>query len=415
MSVSRPDNERREAACADPGSTDLTAEEFLRYSRHLQLPGFSAETQGKLRKARVLVIGAGGLGAPVLQYLAAAGVGQLTILDGDDIELSNLQRQVLFTTDQVGAGKAQAAAASVSALNPEVKVDFRPFYLDADNAGELITDSDLLIDCTDNLATRYLINDACVQLGKPWIFASIYRFAGQLALFEGGGRPCFRCLFPDAAGAPDCNDAGVLGVLPGLLGMLQANEAIKYLTGLGDTVAGQLLTVDALRMSWKTFRLGADPDCPACGSRPVPGVEASLQDTGGRQTSAPGGPVTGIHADAPAPAGPEDLFVEEIVNEISPAQLKTLLAENPGLVLIDLRDAGLHRAFNLGGENISADDLASRINDLDPDAETLLYCQFGKRSLGAAHFLLQSGFTRVGSLTGGVENYLKFRIDGGSD
>ncbi len=413
MSAATPDQQGTAGAAPEAGA--LTEAEFLRYSRHLQLPGFGLQAQTELKQSRVLVVGAGGLGAPVLQYIAAAGVGRITIVDGDAVELSNLQRQVLFDTAQIGDNKAQAAAARIRGLNPAVKVSTRPVYLDGDNARDLIDECDLVIDCTDNLPTRYLINECCVQLLKPWIFASIYHFAGQLSLFEGKQGPCFRCLFPEAAGAPDCNEAGVLGVLPGLLGMFQANEAIKYLAGIGDSIAGQLLTVDALSLTWKSFTLTVDPDCPDCGTRPNFPPELPAEEPVciyGPDPERAGG---SMEPDGEEPTHQEEYFDEEVVNEISPAQLKKLLAHHPELVMIDLREPELHRAFNLGGENIGADELASRVNDLDPDAETLLYCQFGKRSLGAAHFLLQSGFTRVGSLTGGVEDYLKARINGGDD
>ena len=253
---------------------NLDAEQLDRYSRHVIMDDVGPAGQAALLDASVLVVGAGGLGSPVVQYLAAAGVGRLGIADADDVELSNLQRQVIHGTDDVGRPKVDSAAEFVAALNPDVRVDRHPVRVDATNVEALVADYDAVVDASDNFPTRFLLNDACVLAGVPLVHGAIYRFEGQ-ATTVAGGKPCYRCLFPEAppeGAIPDCATAGVLGVLPGTVGAIQATEVVKLLVGHGETLAGRLLVYDAAEMTTETVPIASDPDCPVCGADPIDGV-----------------------------------------------------------------------------------------------------------------------------------------------
>lgn len=356
---------------ADP---PFSAREWLRYARQVQLPEVGPEGQRRLRDARVLIVGAGGLGAPAALYLAGAGVGRLTLVDGDAVALSNLHRQVLYREADAGADKARAAAARLQERNRDIEVRAVAGPLAAGNADELVAAADLVLDCTDQLAVRYLLNAACRRHAKPWLFAAVDRFAGQLALFDPAGA-CFECLYPDhPRGLLDCAAAGVLGVVPGLLGLLQAGEALKQLLGLEPPSRNHLLLWDALGLELRRLRLRPDPACPCCAS-------------GGR--AAPPA--------APACAAPADW-------ELDPAAFAAALAA-PGRRLIDVRSPAEFAAFNIGGENIPLDEL--RAADPRPGEVALLVCQTGVRSRRAAERLRAAGAGAAFSLRGGIVAWLE--------
>ncbi len=358
----------------------FTPQEWLRYTRHIQLPEFGAHGQARLKKASVLMVGMGGLGCPVSAYLTAAGVGHLVLVDGDRIELTNLQRQVLYTVDDIGRPKATTAKQKLRALNPDISIDAIDRYFDWQTAGD-IGNIDLVLDCSDNFATRYLINDFCLQYAIPWIYASIHQFTGQCALFTPGGG-CFRCVFPAApAQAEDCNTAGVIGTLPGLLGLLQANEAIKHLAGLETPLQGHLLLVDGKKLSLQRIALTADADC-RCRSVPVV-IDKHAADY--REACAQA--VADNHS---CTIAPEDFNV--LRNEAS-------------ATLLDVRSEEERRGFHIGGRHVAHTALAAHLSELDKHPLYLCYCQSGKRSREAAELLLQNGF-KARSLAGGLAAWL---------
>lgn len=357
-------------------------DEWLRYTRHIQLPQIGAEGQNRLKNAKVLMVGAGGLGSPVGFYLAAAGIGKITIIDGDTVDLSNLQRQILFTTNDIGKSKAVTAKQRLLALNPSINVTAIEDAFNLNNAEALIKSHDLMIDCTDNFATRYLINDYCVQLKKPWVFASIFQFSGQCALFTPQSA-CFRCVFPEApVDAPDCNSAGVLGVLPGILGCLQANEAIKYLTGIKQGIENNLLIVEALSMEFRKIKLQKNPECQACGEAPSTDLLSSNN------------PDYAVYCST-------DNLKE---NEVDVASFQKTDADNTQI--IDVRSKAEHQAFNIGGENIPLENILHEDFAFDEGKTVVCYCQSGARSLKAANHLNSQGIHAL-SLQGGLNNYLK--------
>ncbi len=354
----------------------LSANERERYSRHLLLPEIGEAGQEKLKAARVLVIGAGGLGSPASLYLAAAGIGTLGIVDHDRVDLSNLQRQILFDGASVGAGKAAAAQARLRALNGEIKVVAHEFELRAANALELLRSYDCIVDGSDRLTTRYLVNDACVLLKRPLVSAAIHRFEGQAMTYVPGQGPCYRCLFPEssAAVAPNCAEAGVLGVLPGMLGALQATEAIKVLLGIGAPLVGRLMTFDALAMEWREFRFRRRSDCAVCGDAPT---------------------ITALHAPVRWP-------------RVTAAELRQLLvAANGGPkaapTLVDVREVHEFQAGHIDGSiNIPLGDLARRIGELPARAEMVFVCRSGSRSRTACELSARAGVQRVADLEGGL-------------
>lgn len=379
----------------DPPS-QFEAREWLRYTRHIQLPGFGVEGQRRLQQSRVLVIGCGGLGSPLLLYLAAAGVGRLTLVDGDSVDLTNLQRQILYTEADLGLAKAEVAARRLRALNSDIDVTAVGDSFGAAAAGEsdegnwqkeraLVEAHDLLVDCTDNFASRYLINDLCVEYNKPWVYASIFQFAGQCALFEPGG-PCFRCLFPESpVNLPDCNTAGVLGVLPGLLGAFQANEVLKYLAGLPTPLASHLLLLEALDLEFRRIQLQADPACPVCSpNKAVP-----------RSNRSEHGPSAGGRS--------ED---DSETMEISAEAFAQMAGES--FTLLDVRSDTERQAFHIGGEHIELAALTEAGQGLPKTPAIICYCQSGQRSLEAARRLSEAGYS-ARSLAGGLAAWLKYQ------
>ena len=365
-----------------PTEPTFSAAETNRYSRHLLLPEIGAAGQGKLRAARVLVVGCGGLGCPVLQYLAAAGVGTLGLLDFDAVDESNLQRQVLYATADVGRPKATVAAEKLRAQNPFVALHAHQTVLSAANALALLADYDLVVDCSDNFATRYLISDACVVLGKPLVFGAIFKFEGQVSVFNYQNGPTYRCLHPvpPAPGeAPSCAQIGVLGVLPGLIGTMQANEALKIILGIGEVLSGRLLLVDALSMRFQTIRFRA--------------VAAHQQRAG-------------LADDYAAFCGEPPLAVAPaLVPEIGADELKAWQQSGRPLQLLDVREPHEHARRSIGGQLLPLGQLAAHLPELRPDVPVVVYCASGVRSQQAAQLLLASGFAEVYSLRNGLADY----------
>ena len=358
-----------------PYTEAFSSAERLRYQRHFQLAGFSAAGQEKLKHARVLIVGVGGLGCPAAQYLAAAGVGRLTLLDADDVSLSNLQRQILFTVDDVGAPKALVAKRRLEQLNNDITITAITELLNPANAATLIAQSDLIIDCTDNFHTRFLINDVCAAYKKPWLYSSVLGFSGQLGLFA-PGKACFRCVFPEVSEVADCNQAGVLGVVPGLLGVLQATEAIKFLTDLPGSISNQLMQIDALAMSFKSIKLSRDEDCVICSG--LKGWQDNLTD---------------YHSQGYLP----EYTSRELTSGDVARQLK-----NNTIVLIDVRSTQEHQQDNIGGESVPLELITSGQYCINSDQQYLFYCQSGARSMAAVIYLLNNNINNVWSLSGGL-------------
>ena len=364
----------------------LSASERERYSRHLLLPEIGEAGQQRLKAARVLVVGAGGLGSPASLYLAAAGIGTLGIVDHDRVDISNLQRQLLFDGADVGASKAIAAQARLRALNGEINVVAHELELRAANALELMQQYDCIIDGSDRLATRYLVNDACVLLKRPLVSAAIHRFEGQAMTYLPDEGPCYRCLFPQssAAMAPNCAEAGVLGVLPGMLGALQATETIKVLLGIGVPLVGRLLTFDALAMEWHEFRFRRRADCAVCGATPSIRTLADSEATC-RSESAGNWP------------------------RLKPAELQQLIAKKNGAsdkspVVVDVREKHEYAAGHLTGSvNIPLGDLATRFEELPADSAVVFICRSGGRSQAACELAARGGVRSVSDLEGGLK------------
>ena len=367
---------------------ELEPEELVRYSRHITLSEVGEEGQRRLKHASVLIVGAGGLGSPAALYLAAAGVGHLGIADFDAVDLSNLQRQVLHDTASIGSKKTESARARLRGINPHVEVDAIDAELTSANALQIIGEYDLVIDGTDNFKTRYLTNDACVLLGRPNIYGSVLRFEGQASVFATPDGPCYRCLFrepPPAGLVPNCADAGVLGVLPGLVGTIQATEAIKLILGAGDPLVGRLLLVDALRMSFRTIRLRRDPECPACGTRELKELIdydefcGTANSTAARHTG---------------------------VREVAPLELAERLRRGDPLELIDVREPYEWRIARIDGARlVPLGRIGASLAELPRDREIVLYCHHGVRSLAAAEFLAAQGFDGTWNLSGGIDRW----------
>jgi molybdopterin/thiamine biosynthesis adenylyltransferase/rhodanese-related sulfurtransferase len=362
----------------------LSSSERDRYSRHLLLPEIGAAGQERLKAARVLVVGAGGLGSPASLYLAAAGIGTLGIADCDRVELSNLQRQLLFDTAQLGASKAQAAQIRLRALNPEIDVITHDVELNADNAMEVLRQYDCVLDGSDRLTTRYLVNDACVLLKLRLVSAAIHRFEGQAMTYVPALGPCYRCLFPESVddAVASCAEAGVLGVLPGMLGVLQATEAIKLILGIGEPLVGRLVTYDALAMEWREFRFSRREDCAVCGSNPT---ITSLQ---------PG--AEGCRVNSPAK-----------VERLKPRQLRGLLEQissrGKEYTVIDVREPREFAVGHIRGSvNIPLRDIPQRLPDISASTRLVFLCRSGGRSREACKLALQAGFEKVANLDGGM-------------
>jgi len=376
-----------------PSFPALDADELQRYHRHLILPEIGADGQRRLKAARVLLIGAGGLGSPAALYLAAAGVGQLGVVDADDVELSNLQRQVLHDTESVGTPKVESAAARLRAINPHVEVVTHRTRLTSANAMRLLADHDVIVDGSDNFPTRYLVNDACVLLGKPNVYGSVLRFEGQASVFSVGDGPCYRCLFrdpPPPGLVQNCADSGVLGVLPGLIGVVQAAEAIKLITGAGELLAGRLLLVDGLRMRFRTIDVARDPECRACGTREI----TTLIDYEA---------FCGVAPAAPTNASADDDSDED---EITPRALAERMSVRTAPSLLDVREPYEWMIARLpDAQLVPLDALPDAVSTLDPGAELVVYCHHGIRSTAAVAWLRERGFRRVRNLTGGIDRW----------
>ena len=367
-------------------AVSLSKEEILRYSRHLIMPEVGMEGQLKLKQAKVLCIGTGGLGAPLGLYLAAAGVGRIGLVDFDTVDFTNLQRQVLFGTSDVGRPKIEAAAEHLRNLNPTIQIDTFETRLTSENALDLFKDYDIIVDGTDNFPTRYLVNDACVLLGKPNVYGSIFRFEGQITIFGAPGGPCYRCLYPEPPPpglVPSCAEGGVLGVLPGIVGTIQAAETLKLIIGKGDPLIGRLLLFDALGMKFRELKLRKNQECPVCGDHPtVTKLIDYAEFCGLRGEEAPAPPTT--------------------VPEITPRELKARLDRGDDIYVLDVREPHEYQICNIGGHLIPLGDLASRVNELDSSREIVAHCRTGKRSAQASEFLLKAGFRKISNLKGGI-------------
>jgi molybdopterin/thiamine biosynthesis adenylyltransferase/rhodanese-related sulfurtransferase len=401
----RTETVREEGDDRMPDLPELSSAESLRYARHIVLDQVGEEGQRRLKAARVLIVGAGGLGSPASLYLAAAGVGTLGLVDDDRVDASNLQRQVLYGEGDLGRPKLEAARERLMDLNPHIDVVLHPERLTSENALRIIGGYDIVVDGTDNFPTRYLVNDACVLLGKRNVYGSILKFDGQVSVFAGGDdAPCYRCLFrepPPPGLVPSCAEGGVLGVLPGVIGSLQGLETLKLITGAGDTLVGRLLLFDGLTLRFRELKLRRNPDCPVCGDEPTVtelidyevfcGVESG---DGGRESGAGSHADTHSHADTGA-----------LPDEIGAAELKARLDAGADLDLIDVREPFEWKIFNLGeygAKLIPLNQLEARLGDLDPEREIVFYCRSGARSGNVTDYLRSQGFDRVRNLVGGI-------------
>jgi sulfur-carrier protein adenylyltransferase/sulfurtransferase len=374
------------SAVAEPETVTLSNEEVARYSRHLILPEVGMQGQLKLKQAKVALIGAGGLGAPLGLYLAAAGVGRIGIVDFDVVDASNLQRQVIHGTRDLGRKKLDSAADRMRDINPNVTIDKFDAGLSSENALEILKDYDLVIDGTDNFPTRYLVNDACVLLKKPNVYGSIFRFEGQATVFAYEDGPCYRCLYPEPPPpglVPSCAEGGVLGILPGLIGVIQATEAVKIILGLGETLKNRLLLYDALGMRFRELKLRRDRNCPACGDHPTITKLIDYQEFCGiRPMASQAAPAEGV---------------------IDVTEVKQKLDRGDDFVLIDVREPHEYQIARIPGARlIPLGELPKHLNELDPDADIVAHCKTGGRSQKAVDLLKQNGFRHVRNMTGGI-------------
>jgi adenylyltransferase/sulfurtransferase len=378
-------------ATFDPAAATLSADEIRRYSRHLVLPEVGLEGQRAIKAARVLCIGAGGLGSPVSMYLAAAGVGTLGIVDYDVVEFSNLQRQILHMTRDVGRPKIESARERLAGINPEIRVETHAFALSSANALDLVSRYDIVVDGSDNFPTRYLVNDACVLTHRPYVYGSIFRFEGQVSVFAAEGGPCYRCLYPEPPPpglVPSCAEGGVLGVVPGMIGTIQANEALKLILKAGETLVGRILILDALGMTFREIRLKRDPECPVCGDHPT---IRELQD----YEQFCGMTIPGQATETAGAADPPDF-------DLSPEDLHRDLEQGRPLLLLDVREPMEFQLTRLPDAFlIPLGDLAERLGDLDSTRDIVVYCHYGIRSVHATHLLRAAGF-RARNLKGGI-------------
>lgn len=367
----------------------LSNEEVLRYSRHLILPDVGLDGQRKLKTARVLLVGAGGLGSPAALYLAAAGVGTLGLVDFDVVDLTNLQRQILHGTRDVGRSKLDSAVDRIVDLNPHVQVETFHTRLASDNALDIVRAFDLVVDGTDNFPTRYLINDACVLTGRPNVYGSIFRFEGQASVFATPDGPCYRCLFrepPPPGLVPSCAEGGVLGVLPGLIGTIQATEAVKLILGLGDSLAGRLLLIDALRMQFRTVTVRRDPACPACGTRELTAL-IDYEDFCGLRAAAE-------ESDGPA------------IPKITPLELAAKRARGDDFDLLDVREPHEFEIAHIEGARlVPLSTLPDVLPTLAREREIVVHCKLGSRSARAVRLLQEAGFAHARSMTGGITRW----------
>ncbi|MGP8253247.1 MAG: molybdopterin-synthase adenylyltransferase MoeB [Terracidiphilus sp.] len=367
---------------------ELTAEELARYSRHLILPEVGEEGQRKLKAAKVLCVGTGGLGSPLAFYLAAAGVGTLGLVDFDVVDASNLQRQIIHSTADIGRKKLDSAAEKLKALNPAMNIVKHETMLSSANALEIVKDYDIVADGTDNFPTRYLVNDACVLLHKPNVYGSIFRFEGQASVFATEQGPCYRCLYPEPPPpglVPSCAEGGVLGILPGLVGVIQATEVIKLILGAGEPLIGRLLLVDSLAMRFRELKLRKNPECPVCGPNPTVTRLIDYDQ------------FCGI-----APAAKEDTKVKNGVAQITPVELKRRIDAGEDVFILDVREPFEYQIANIGGKLIPQNDVSQRLAEIDREREIVVQCKSGGRSQRIAEFLLQAGYPKVANLAGGI-------------
>ena len=367
---------------------ELTTDDLSRYSRHLILPEVGMEGQQKLKAARVLCVGTGGLGSPLAYYLAAAGVGTLGLVDFDVVDASNLQRQIIHSTKDIGRKKLDSAAEKLTALNPALNVVKHETMLTSANALEILRDYDIVADGTDNFPTRYLVNDACVLLGKPNAYGSIFRFEGQASVFATEDGPCYRCLYPEPPPpglVPSCAEGGVLGILPGLVGVIQATEVIKLILGKGQPLIGRLLLVDSLNMRFRELKLRKNRECPVCGTHPTVTKLIDYDQ------------FCGIVPETPQGAGMKNGIPQMTVKE-----LKRRRDTGEDVFVLDVREPYEYQIANIGGTLIPQNDVPQRLSEIDREREIVVQCRSGARSQKIAEFLKQSGYPRVMNLAGGI-------------
>jgi molybdopterin/thiamine biosynthesis adenylyltransferase/rhodanese-related sulfurtransferase len=367
---------------------ELTTDDLARYSRHLILPEVGMEGQQRLKAAKVLCVGTGGLGSPLALYLAAAGIGTLGLVDFDVVDASNLQRQIIHSTKDIGRKKLDSAAEKLTALNPVLNVVKHDTMLSSANALEILKDYDIVADGTDNFPTRYLVNDACVLLGKPNVYGSIFRFEGQASVFATKEGPCYRCLYPEPPPpglVPSCAEGGVLGILPGLVGVIQATEVIKLILGNGSPLIGRLLLVDALNMRFRELKLRKNRECPVCGDNPTVTELIDYQH------------FCGIVSETPQEAN-----VKNGIPQITVKELKRRIDAGEDVQLIDVREPYEYQIAKIGGKLIPQNDVPQRLAEVDRNREVVVHCRSGARSQRIAEFLKQSGYPRVVNLAGGI-------------
>jgi len=380
----------------------LSNDEISRYSRHLILPEVGMEGQQKLKAAKVLCVGTGGLGAPLALYLAAAGVGTLGLVDFDTVDASNLQRQIIHSTATVGKLKVDSAELMLKGLNPYTNIIKHNVMLTSANALEIFKDYDIIADGTDNFQTRYLVNDACVLLGKPNAYGSIFRFEGQASVFATKEGPCYRCLYPEPPPpglVPSCAEGGVLGILPGLVGVIQATEVIKLILGIGESLVGRLLLVDALTMKFRTLKLRKNPDCPVCGTHPTVTALIDYDQFCGIEKPKSVGPLEIAQNKAVA-----DAPVVDGIPQVSVQELKRRLDAREDVFVLDVREPHEVKIVNIGAPLIPLGDLPKRLHELaaEKDRAIVVHCKSGGRSQKAAQFLKSAGFPHVENLAGGI-------------
>jgi adenylyltransferase/sulfurtransferase len=366
----------------------LSKDEILRYSRHLIIPEVGIEGQQKLKAAKVLLVGTGGLGAPLGLYLAAAGIGKIGLVDFDVVDFTNLQRQVIHFTKDVGRNKIDSASEKMLALNPHLEIVKHEVALSSENALDILKDYDLVVDGTDNFPTRYLVNDACVLLHKPNVYGSIFRFEGQSTVFAYEGGPCYRCLYPEPPPpglVPSCAEGGVLGILPGTIGLIQATEAVKLILGIGEPLVGRLLLYDALGMRFRELKLRKNPECPVCGDHPtITKLIDYYQFCGIPQQ----------------PAKQESKVTDD---EIEVKEVKEKIDRGDNFVLIDVREPHEYQICNIPGSKlIPLGEVGRRLNELDPNADIVIHCKSGMRSARACAILKGAGFQQVRNMKGGI-------------
>ena len=367
---------------------ELSTDDLSRYSRHLILPEVGMEGQRRLKAARVLCVGTGGLGSPLALYLTAAGIGTLGLVDFDVVDASNLQRQIIHSTKDIGRKKIDSAEEKLSALNPAIKIVKHETMLSSANALDILKDYDIVADGTDNFPTRYLVNDACVLLGKPNVYGSIFRFEGQASVFATEAGPCYRCLYPEPPPpglVPSCAEGGVLGILPGLVGVIQATEVIKLILGKGESLVGRLLLVDALNMRFRELKLRKNPECPVCGTNPT---VTQLIDYD--------------HFCGIVPEAPQEKNLKNGIPQITVKELKARRDACEDIFLLDVREPYEFQIAQIGGKLIPQNDVPQRLSEIPRNREIVVHCRSGARSQKIAEFLKQSGYNDVVNVAGGI-------------